>query len=43
MKRFFTVGVYDLLHIGHIKLFKNACELGDELIVAIQSDECIKI
>lgn len=35
MKRVFTVGVYDLLHIGHINLFKNARALGDELIVAI--------
>ena len=41
MKKVFTVGVYDLLHIGHINLFKNARALGDELIVAVQSDECI--
>jgi len=41
MKRVFTVGVYDLLHIGHINLFKNARSLGDELTVAVQSDECI--
>ena len=41
MKKVFTVGVYDLLHIGHINLFKKARELGDVLIVAVQSDECI--
>ena len=41
MKRVFTVGVYDLLHIGHINLFKNARALGDELTVAVQTDECI--
>lgn len=41
MKKVFTVGVYDLLHIGHINLFKKARELGDELTVAVQSDECI--
>ncbi|MBR1410693.1 MAG: adenylyltransferase/cytidyltransferase family protein [Prevotella sp.] len=41
MKKVFTVGVYDLLHIGHILLFKNAKALGDELTVAVQSDECI--
>ena len=41
MKRVFTVGVYDLLHIGHINLFKKARALGDELTVAVQSDECI--
>lgn len=41
MKKVFTVGVYDLLHIGHINLFKKARELGDELTVAVQTDECI--
>ena len=41
MKKVFTVGVYDLLHIGHIKLFENARNLGDELTVAVQTDECI--
>lgn len=41
MRKVFTVGVYDLLHIGHINLFKNARMLGDELIVAVQNDECI--
>lgn len=41
MKRIFTVGVYDLLHKGHINLFKRARELGDELTVAVQNDECI--
>ncbi|MDE5789709.1 MAG: adenylyltransferase/cytidyltransferase family protein [Muribaculaceae bacterium] len=35
----FTVGVFDLLHIGHVKLFERAKALGDELIVAIQDDE----
>lgn len=41
MKKVFTVGVYDLLHIGHINLFMNARALGDELTVAVQSDEYI--
>ena len=41
MKKVFTVGVYDLLHIGHINLFKNARALGDELTVAVQTDEYI--
>ena len=27
-----TFGVYDLLHIGHIKLFEHAKMYGDELI-----------
>ena len=42
MKTVLTVGVYDMLHIGHMLLFKHAKELGDRLIVAVQADECIK-
>lgn len=41
MKKVLTVGVYDMLHIGHILLFKRAKELGDYLIVAVQADEMI--
>ncbi len=37
----FTVGVFDLLHIGHILLFKRAKELGDRLVVAVQNDDVI--
>ena len=36
MKKVLTFGVYDLLHIGHILLFKHAKEKGDFLIVAVQ-------
>ena len=36
MKKVLTCGVYDLLHIGHILLFKHAKEKGDFLIVAVQ-------
>ena len=41
MKTVFTVGVFDLLHIGHILLFKHAKELGDRLVVAVQNDDVI--
>ena len=41
MKTVFTVGVYDMLHIGHILLFKKAKDLGDKLIVAVQDGDCI--
>lgn len=34
-----TVGVYDLMHIGHIKLFEKAKALGEHLTVAVQTDE----
>ncbi len=43
MKKILTVGVYDLLHIGHIELFRKAKALGDKLIVAVQdSDDVLK-
>lgn len=32
-------GVFDLLHIGHIRYFKQAQELGDVLIVTVTSDD----
>lgn len=41
MKTVFTVGVYDMLHIGHILLFKKAKELGDRLVVAVQDGDRI--
>lgn len=41
MKTVITVGVYDMLHIGHILLFKKAKELGDRLIVAVQDNDVI--
>ena len=42
MKNVITFGVYDMLHIGHVLLFKKAKELGDYLIVAVQDDDVIK-
>ena len=41
MKTILTFGVYDMLHIGHILLFKHAKELGYKLIVAVQDGNCI--
>ncbi len=40
-KKILTVGVYDMLHIGHMLLFKRAKALGDELIVAVQDSDYI--
>lgn len=34
-------GTFDLLHYGHILLFKRARELGDRLIVTITSDQFV--
>ena len=43
MKKVLTVGVYDLIHIGHVNLFKNAKRLseGGELIVAVQDSDVV--
>ena len=41
MKTVLTFGVYDMLHIGHILLFKRAKELGNRLIVAVQDGDYI--
>ncbi len=42
-KRVITYGTYDLLHKGHINILKNASRLGDELYVAVSSDEFNKL
>ena len=39
----FTNGCFDILHLGHIEVFKFAKSLGDKLIVGINSDRAIKI
>lgn len=41
MKTVLTFGVYDMLHIGHILLFKRAKELGSRLIVAVQDGDTV--
>lgn len=38
----YTVGVWDMFHIGHLKLIKAAKALGDILIVGVNSDELVK-
>ncbi len=42
MKKIFVNGTFDLLHEGHIALINHAKTLGDELNVAIDSDERVK-
>lgn len=40
-KKVLTVGVYDLLHKGHVELYRRARGLGDYLIVAAQDSDFI--
>lgn len=43
-KRILTVGVFDMLHFGHVRLFKNIkkiCGVGNHLIVAVQDSNFI--
>ena len=43
MKKVITFGVFDYFHLGHLRLFKQAKEHGDYLIVAVQDGECTKM
>ncbi len=44
MKRVVTFGVFDMLHIGHIRLFQHIKEIVGEchLIVAVQNESVIR-
>lgn len=41
-KIIFTNGCFDILHPGHLCYLMEAAELGDKLLVAINSDKAIK-
>lgn len=38
----FTNGCYDLLHPGHVRLLERARDLGDVLILALNSDRSVR-
>lgn len=42
MKRIWTNGCFDVLHVGHMRLFEYAKSLGDYLTVGIDSDKRVK-
>ena len=42
MTNVFTNGVFDLLHVGHVRLLQFARQQGDRLVVAINSDASVR-
>jgi len=38
----FTYGIFDLLHPGHVRLLEQAADLGDILVVGIESDARVR-
>jgi rfaE bifunctional protein nucleotidyltransferase chain/domain len=38
----FTNGVFDLLHVGHVRYLQRARELGDALLIGLNSDRCVR-
>lgn len=38
----FTNGVFDLLHVGHLRYLTQARSLGDALAIGLNADACVK-
>ena len=41
-KLVFTNGVFDILHVGHVRYLEQAHALGDALVVAVNSDRSVR-
>ncbi|PCI03549.1 MAG: cytidylyltransferase [Zetaproteobacteria bacterium] len=39
----YTVGTFDLLHVGHLALLEHCASLGDSVAVGVASDEVVKL
>lgn len=39
----FTNGCFDLLHRGHIEYLSKAADLGDKLVIGLNSDQSVKL
>lgn len=37
-----ATGVFDLLHVGHVRFLSEAKALGDELVVVVATDETVR-
>lgn len=37
----FTNGCFDIIHAGHVRYLRSAAELGDLLVIGLNSDECV--
>ena len=42
MKKIFTNGCFDILHVGHVKYLEKAKTFGDVLILGLNSDKSIR-